>query len=422
MKRVPNVVIVLVLTTCTQAARPQDKQSDWRGFRGNDGSATSSATGLPLTWSATANIAWKTDLPGAGSSTPIIVGSKVFVTCYSGYNVPGQPHGRQDDLKRHLVCLDRSSGKVLWTRDVPAKLPEQESIRDGHGYASSTPVADDTRIFAFFGKSGVVAFNHAGDKLWHANVGENLHAWGSAASLLLYGDLVIVNASVESESLFALDARTGRQVWRHGGIRESWNTPILARQGDQTELVIAINGKILGIDPRTGKEHWNCATDIPWYMVPSLITHDGIVYAIGGRSGGGLAVRIGGKGDVTRTHRLWTIKKGSNVSSPIYHDGHLYWMNDNLGIAYCAESKTGTIIYQERIARAGQVYGSPVLADGKIYYPSRSGSVFVVAAKPKFELLATNSWNDRGTYNSSPAIAGKQLFFRTDRFICCVEK
>lgn len=412
--------LIVMLGLIVDPARGEDKHSDWRAFRGNDGSATSRATGLPSTWSAQENIAWKTDLPGVGSSTPIIVGSRVFVTCYSGYNVPGQARGRQEDLKLHLVCLDRFSGKTLWIRDIPPKLPEQESIRDGHGYASSTPAADENRVYAFFGKSGVVAFSHAGDKLWHADVGDNIHVWGSGASVLLFSDLVIVNASVESESLCALDAKTGKEVWRLGGIRESWNTPIMTRHGDQVELVIAISGKILGIDPRTGKGLWNCDTDIPWYMVPSIVAHDGVVYAIGGRSGGGLAVRVGGRGDVTQSHRLWTSKKGSNVSSPVYHEGHLYWMHDNLGIAYCADARTGTIIYEERVARAGQVYGSPVLADGKIYYPSRSGSVYVVAARPKFELLATNSWGEGGTYNSSPAIAGTSLFFRTDRFVCCV--
>ena len=119
---------------------------------------------------------------------------------------------------------------------------------------------------------------------------------------------------------------------------------------------------------------------------------------------------------------MWTSQLGGNVSSPIYHDGHLYWMHDNLGVAFCADAKSGAVVYQERMDRVGQVYGSPVLADGKIYYPARSGSIHVVAAKPKFELLATNSFGERGTLNSSPAVAGGQLFLRTDRFVCCVGK
>jgi outer membrane protein assembly factor BamB len=422
MKPIGRFVVLVALGMTASTLCAQDKLPDWRAFRGNDGSATSAEKGLPLSWSATENVIWKTNLPGAGTSTPIIAGTKVFVTCYSGYNVPGAARGRPEDLQLHLVCLDRSSGQILWQRDVAPKLPEQGTIREAHGYASSTPAADDSRVFAFFGKSGVVAFDHDGNEFWRADVGSNLNGWGSGASVLLFGNHVIINASVESEKLYALDAKTGKEVWCLGGIREAWNTPILARSGSKTELVLAVAGKVLGIDPESGKELWSCATDIPWYMVPSPVAHDGVVYLIGGRPGGGLAVRLGGQGDVTGTHRLWTSKKGGNVSSPIYHEGHLYWMHDNLGIAYCADAGTGNIVYEERIPRAAQVYGSAVLADGRIYYPARDGTVYVVAARPKFELLATNSWGERGTYNASPAVAGKQLFFRTDRFACCVGK
>lgn len=422
MKSTSSCVIILALGAIANSVSAQETLTDWRAFRGNDGYASSADRGVPATWSDTENTVWKTDLPGAGTSTPIVVGNRVFVTCYSGYNVPGQPAGQQSDLKLHLVCLDRASGKILWARDVAPNLPERDSIREGHGYASNTPTADDQRVYAFFGKSGVLAFDHEGKELWRADVGSNLSGWGSAASLLLHGDLLIVNASVESEKLFALDARTGKEVWSISGINQSWNTPILARHGDRTELVVAIFQQVLGIDPKTGKRLWSCKTDIPWYMVPSLVAHDGIVYAIGGRPGGGLAVKLGGSGDVTRTHRLWTSNKGGNVSSPVYHDGHLYWMHDQTGVAFCADAKTGEVVYEERIPRAGQVYASAVLADGKIYYPARTGTTFVVAAQPKFELLARNTFGERGTYDSSLAVAGGQLFIRTNRFVCCVGK
>ncbi len=395
--------------------------TDWRAFRGNDGTATASAK-LPTKWDAKENVAWKTDLPGAGTSTPVVIGDHVFVTCYSGYNVPGQPQGKQDDLKLHLCRLDRKTGKLHWTKDVKAKLPEQEKIRDGHGYASSTPTADAERVYCFFGKTGVVAFDHAGKDLWTADVGSTLHGWGSAASLLLHEGLLIVNASVESETLFALDVKTGKEVWNVKKVFESWNTPVLAKAGDRTELVLAIHGKVLGLNPKTGKELWRCDTGIPAYMVPSIVVADGVAYVIGGRPAGGLAVKVGGSGDVTKTHRLWTSKKGSIVSSPVYSDGYLYWMGENNETAFCADAKTGEVVYEERVPRAGQVYGSPVLADGKIYYPARDGKVHVVAAKPKFELIASNTFGERGTCNSSPAVSGSQLLLRTDKSICCVGK
>jgi len=400
----------------------QEKVSDWPQFRGPTGQGTSAAKGLPLTWSLKENVVWQVELPGAGTSTPIVIGSRVFVTCYSGFAVPGQPRGNMDDLQLHVVCLDRADGKKLWTKEIAPKLPEQGKIREEHGYASSTPAADGERIYCFFGKTGVIAFDHEGRQQWHTEVGVGVNGWGSAASPVLFGDLVIVNASVESGALVALDKKSGKDMWRTSGIRESWNTPILVGiEGGKTELVVAIMGKVLGLDPASGEQLWSCATDIGWYMVPSLVAHEGIVYCIGGRTGGGLAVRAGGRGDVTRSHRLWTIKKGSNVTSPIFHEGHLYWMHENLGIAYCAEAKTGKIVYEERVAeRENQVYASPVLADGKLYYVSRYGRTYVLAARPEYERLAINDLSSRITFNASPAVAGSRLYLRSDRSLYCL--
>jgi hypothetical protein len=133
-------------------------------------------------------------------------------------------------------------------------------------------------------------------------------------------------------------------------------------------------------------------------------------------------VRAGGRGDVTQSHRLWTSRKGSNVSSPVLHEGHLYWMHEALGIAYCAEAQTGKIVYEQRVDRADQVYASPVLAEGRLYYVSQSGRTFVLAAKPEYERLAMNEFDrsDRSTFNASPAAADGRLFLRSDRFLYCL--
>jgi len=421
-----SAAILIVLAACgtaplTSAGVATDAARDWPQFRGPTGMGASPQIGLPVTWSASQNIIWKTELPGAGASTPIIVGDRIFVACYSGFGVPGR-RGSMEDLKRHVVCLNREDGEIRWTKEVETKLPEQERIREEHGYASSTPVSDGERVYVFFGKSGVVAFDLDGKQLWHADVGDNLHGWGSAASPVLYENLVIVNASVESESLVALDKKSGREVWRAPGIRESWNTPVFVQTPEgKTELVLAIQGKVLGFDPTSGKQLWSCATDIAWYMVPSVVAADGVAYCIGGRSGvAALAVRAGGRGDVTRTHRLWIGNKGSNVSSPIYHEGHLYWMHDGLGIAYCADAKTGEIVYEERLPRAGQFYASPLLAEGKLYCLARNGRTYVLAAKPKFEQLAVNEIGERGTFDAGLVAADGRLYLRTNQRLYCI--
>jgi len=421
MMRADFHCLVLVLTGAVAASAAES----WMQFRGPGGQGVSAEKSLPTTWSATENVAWKTALPGAGTSSPILVGDEIYLTCYSGYNVPGQP-GEMSDLKRHLVCLNRTDGKLLWKNDIPAKLPEQERIRDDHGYASSTPASDGKAIYCFFGKSGAYAFDLAGKELWQADLGDRLNGWGSASSPILFENLVLFNASVESSTLYALDKATGKEVWQIDNIRESWNTPVLAETQDgKTELLVAVMGQVLGIDPKTGSLLWSCETKIPWYMVPSTVVTDGVSYWIGGRSGAAFAVRLGGRGDVSTSHRVWTGTTNSNVPSPLVHEGHMYWASDNQGIVYCAETATGKIVYQERLPRADNFYASPTLADGKIYYLTRSGKTFVVAASPKFELLATNdlrSGDERGMFNACPVVAGGRLLVRSDKYLYCLDE
>ncbi|HUE73045.1 MAG TPA: PQQ-binding-like beta-propeller repeat protein [Pirellulaceae bacterium] len=397
---------------------------DWPQLRGPTGRGISAAKGLPTKWSAGENIAWKTDLPGAGASTPIVVGGKIYLTCYRGYNMPGQRGGSQENLERLLVCLS-PDGKVLWEKTVPTKLPEQDEIRETHGYASGTPVADDSQIYCFFGKSGVFAFDRNGNQKWQADVGDGIDGWGSAGPLTLHGNLLLVNAWVERGSLIALDKKSGKEVW-HATVDQAWHAPlVVSLKSGKSELIMGMANKIVGLDPADGAELWSCAWENGWYKVPIPTEDKGTVYAIGGRSGDtAIAVRAGGRGDVTDSHRLWTSTTGSNVSSPIYHEGHLYYANDSQAIAYCADAKTGEIKYEQRLPRANQIYPAPIMAGGNLYYLDRSGTCFVVAARPQFELVATNSLRgeDRAVFNASPAVMGTKLLIRSDKALWCIGK
>jgi outer membrane protein assembly factor BamB len=397
-------------------------EAEWSTFRGPTGQGESTAKGLPVTWSDTENIAWKTPLPGPGASSPVVFGDRIYLTCYTGFFVPGESGGSQEDLKRHLLSIDRKTGKIVWDKTVAAKLPEENQIRD-HGFAANTPAVDAERIYCFFGKSGVVAFDHSGKELWTADVGSKTNGWGTAASPVLYKNLVIINASVESESLVALDRKTGDEKWRAKGIRESWNTPVLVTAASgREELVVAIQGKVLAFDPASGKQYWSCDTNISWYMVPSIVASKGVVYCLGGRSGvAALAVKAGGDGDVTE-NRLWTSIKGSNVCSPVISNGYLYWTHEQQGIAFCAKADTGDVVYEKRLPKAGQFYSSSLLADGKLYYLSRDGRMFVLAAKPEFEQLAINELRDGSLFNGSPAVDGSRLLIRSDKFLYCIGK
>jgi outer membrane protein assembly factor BamB len=399
---------------------------DWMQFRGPGGLGVSDEKGLPEKWSETENVVWKTKLPGLGSSSPITVGDEVFVTCYSGYAESTGDPGDQKNLMRHLVCVNRKTGSIRWTKDFKPELPESayKTGTDGqHGYASSTPVSDGKNLFVFFGKSGVFCFDLTGKQLWSQSVGKATRGWGSATSPLLFNDLVIVNAGVESRALVALRKSDGSEAWQLAGTDSAWSSPMLVEvPGGKPELALNLAGKpgkIIGVDPATGKKLWSCDGNNDSYVCSSVVSHDGIVYAIAGRAGRSVAVKAGGSGDVKE---LWTGRNDSRVNSPVYHDGYLYWLNEQRGTAQCIDAATGKEVYSQRVPGIGRAYASGVYADGKIYYVADDATTFVIAAKPKYELIATNKLADTSRTNASPAIGNGQLLIRTDKHLYCLGK
>ena len=392
---------------------------DWPQFRGPHGLGLSHETGLPTTWSEQENLAWKIRLPGPGASSPIVLRDKVFVTCYSGFGVDGEPPGRMEDLRLHLLCVSLSDGTVIWNHTIQPRLPEEERIRD-HGYAAATPATDGEALYVFFGKTGVIKFGLDGQPIWQTTVGDRTHGWGSGASPVLYENLVIVNASVESGCLVAIDKATGAEVWRAAGMEDSWNTPhLVPLEGGSTELLISVKDRILAFDPRTGNRLWSC-DGIQDYVCPSIVAGNGVVYVMGGRQSRAIAVRAGGRGDVSKTHKLWDIKAGANVTSPVLYRDYLYWVSDRNTTAYCVRTKDGTIMYAERFPE--QPYASAIAADERLYVVSRYGGTFVLAAAPEFKILARNRFEDRGTFNASPIIADGALLLRSDHFLYCVRQ
>ena len=425
-------ILIILLTVGLSLASLHAGQPEWPQFRGPNGSGIAAADAHPATtWSATQNMKWKVALPGPGSSSPVIAGERVFITCYSGYG-DGSSGGGPEKLQRHLICLQRNSGKVLWDKSVPAELPEDEysgNLRE-HGYASNTPVTDGERVYAFFGKTGVLAFDFDGRQLWKVNVGKQSsnRRWGSAASPILCQNTVIVNAAEEGRSVLALDKLTGKEVWKTevNSLELSFVTPVLVEcAGGRSDLALAVPGEMWGLNPDTGKLRWFAQTGITGNVSPSLVAADGIVYATGGYPRQGtIAVRAGGKGDVTQTNVLWSSQSASYVPSPVVCQGHLFVVSDQ-GSALCLEAKTGKLVYKERlpgVTGAKPFYASVVLADGHLYATSRRNGTFVIQAAPTFTLVAQNKFDGDDTdFNGTPAIVGHQLFLRSNRFVYCIE-
>jgi hypothetical protein len=450
-----------VLVSCHLAAA-----ADWTRFHGSDGSGVSlDKQPLPTTWSETENLKWKVKLPGPGSSSPIVIGRRVVVTCWTGYGAEPGREGNQKDLRRHVLCFDRDSGKVLWDQVVEPVLPEDRFSGQftQHGYATHTPASDGKRIFVFFGKTGVLAFDLEGKKLWQTGVGtgSGMNGWGSSSSPILYKDLVIVTAAAESKALVALNQETGKEVWRYSasGFSGTFGTPVVVDCGQgRSDLAIAVPGKIWGINPDTGKLRWSCAGLDSDSICTSAIAGDGTVYAVetGPRGGGAVAVRAGGEGDVSKTHVLWRATARSQISTPVLESNRIYFLNGRTAI--CLDAVSGKPIYQTTISggpsaseaqpggprpgggakggggkmgggppggggggMGGQDYSSPVLADGRVFFLSRSGNAIVYAAGPAFKLLGQNRFAaGSGDFSSTPAISDGQLFIRSSKFLYCV--
>ena len=342
-------------------ATPVASGSDWLRFRGPNGSGASSDTAVPASWNDTENVRWKTELPGPGLSSPIVVGDKIFITCYSGYGVNPENPGDMKQLTRHLLCVTCSQGEVVWSKAIPSTATEDEykGFITEHGYASQSPASDGQQVYVFCGKSGVFAFDLEGNQIWHADVGQasGRMKWGSAASPILYEDLVIVNASDESESLVVLQKKTGEVVWRKTSpqLAGNWSTPVLAASDSGTELVLAVNDEVWGLDPATGEQKWKATGFGNRGYSTSIIADSGIVYCAGGMLGGpSFAIRTGGKGDVTDSHVLWSGQSYESIISPVLIKGQLVG-GTNRGIAYAVDAKDGQRLSQLRLAGSDAV-------------------------------------------------------------------
>lgn len=405
---------------------------DWKRFLGQGGAAISENAAIPTSWDAETNIKWKTEMPGPGTSSPIVVGDRIFLTCYTGYGEGAT--GKIEELVRHLFCFERSSGKVLWKRsvdnsDISDEDPYKSFITQ-HGYATNTPVSDGKAVYVFFGKPGLLAFDLAGKELWKKKIEykTNETRWGSGASPILHDDQLILNAVEECGKVFSISKTDGEIKWEFDTKSKlAYATPNLVKAADgSVEMVVAVPNKVIGLDPSDGTEKWYVTNKFDNEVNSSVMVDEDVVYVYGGfQSVGSMAIRAGGEGDVTKSHVLWNTRDTSYVATPVLKDDHIYWISER-GLAFCVNAKTGERVYRKRVpgvrgGRGIKFFASMVVAGDNMFVVSRKSGTFVLKTTPEYNLVSHNKIDgDDSEFNGTPAISDNEMFIRSNKFLYCI--
>ena len=396
-----RIALALVLATAGLAAG-----DDWPQFRGPTGQGLSSERGLPLEWSETRNVVWKTPVPGLGWSSPVVAGGRVWVTT--------AVKDRGGSLR--ALAFDVETGREVVNAEV-FRTRNVDLLNPKNSRASPTPIVDGDRVYVHFGADGTAALSTSGEMVWKTQFSyESQH--GNGGSPVLYGDLLIFSCDGSDEAfVVALDTKTGKVRWktyRHQPWDQAYSTPLVIRVGDRDEVVSVGAHRAAAYDPRSGKEIWRVDYADGFSNVPRPVYGQGLVYiATGFLQPALLAVQPDGAGDVTKTHIAWTLRRAAPLTpSPLLAGDELYVVNDQ-GIATCLDARTGEPRWQQRLG--GNYSASPVLADGRIYFLSEGGMATVIAADKTFRKLATNQLD--GATLASIAVSNGSLFIRSDRHL-----
>jgi outer membrane protein assembly factor BamB len=379
---------------------------EWPQFRGPTGQGHSEERGLPLNWTETSNIAWKVPVPGAGWSSPVVAGGRVWMT-----TAVADARGA---VSLRALAFDANTGREVVNTEV-ARVDRPGYPHFKNGRASPTPVVTADRVYVHFGADGTAALTTSGEIVWRARYRyDSQH--GSGGTPIVYGDLLIFNCDGNYEEAYvvALDTQTGKQRWKTQRRRpadQAYTTPLVIRVGERDQLISIGAYRAYAYDPMSGKEIWRVSYDEGFSNVPRPVYGHGLVFiATGFQQPTLIAVRVDGQGDVTRTHVAWTLSRGAPFTpSPILVGDELYVVSDT-GILTTVDARTGTIHYQQRLG--GNYSASPVFADGRIYFQSEEGVTTVIPPGRQFGRLATNRLD--GSTLASMAIAGGAIFIRSD--------
>ena len=412
-----TIIAVSLCFACLLTAFDSAWGENWMRFRGPTGQGISSETKLPVTWSATKNIKWKTSLPGKGWSSPIVFEDHVFLTTST-----------EEGVSCRVICINRKDGSIAWTTEVHRQKPG--AMRKQNSYATPTPVTDGKHVYSVFYDGTVTAVDLSGKLVWKNSEVKFFSLHGLGASPILANGQVIMpfdGSSREETELgwkvpwekavvLSLDTENGSVRWKgtRGTSRVGHVTPILINNGSQ--LVSAGGDRVQGFDPTTGRRIWSVYSQGEG-VTPSPVVGDGLIYTSSGFEAPTLrAIRLGGKGDITKTHIAWEQKRGvAALSSLLYIKPYLYSISrDN--ILHCIEASSGKIVWLERLS--GVYWASPVYADGRIYILSEEGVTLVLRPGPKYDEVARNDISV--TCLASMAVSQGNFYIRSDQDLYCI--
>lgn len=381
------------------------RAEDWPEFRGPTGQGHSTERGLPLEWSESRNVVWKTPVPGLGWSSPVVAGGRVWLTTAT-----------EGGRSLRALAFDVESGREAVNVEV-FRLAQTSEINPKNSRASPTPLVEADRVYVHFGAEGTAALTTSGQIVWTARF-PYVSQHGNGGSPVLYRDLLIFSCDgYDTAFVVAVDKRTGKVRWktpRRQPISQAYSTPLVIRVGDRDEVFSVGAFRAAAYDPLSGEEIWRVGYGDGFSNVPRPVYHDGLVFlATGFDEPSLLAVRADGAGDVTRSHVAWTLRRGAPLTpSPLVVGDELYFVSDT-GIASCADAKTGRMYWQHRLH--GSHSASPVFADGRIYFLSEEGVTTVIAPGREFDKLAENQLD--GDTLASMAVSGGSMFIRTSRHL-----
>jgi outer membrane protein assembly factor BamB len=424
MRRITVALLFSITTMLISADEAADR--NWPQWRGPRATGVAPHANPPVEWSETRNISWKVEIPGRGSSSPVVWGDQVFLTTAVPAGTTGskshEPRGGVSPREPHrfvVIAIDRATGGVRWQRVAREEVPHEATHQDNGTWASSSAVTDGQHLIASFESRGIYAYDLKGNPVWQVDIGDKKmrNAFGEGSTPALYGNYLLIVWDHQGESFIAaLDKRTGKELWRQKRDEiDTWATPIVVDHAGRGQVIVSGMNRLRSYDLETGRLLWHTA-GVTMNPIPSPVAADGMVFVTSGFRGNSLkAIRLAGASDdITGTRAVvWSLDRDTPyVPSPLLYDGILYILKSNNGLLTALDAKTGTPYYQvQRLEKAPNVFASPVGAAGRIYVTGRDGTTVVVRHGRAFEVIAENTLDDG--FDASPALVDNEIFLRS---------